>query len=101
MAEQIQLFTKPVDIKRFEKYLERKDTLPDYPEIGFLYNVLCQCFMPYRDPGVSHWERRNGRYWVCPAFYTRCSWACDRACSWPSVETAWPSSLLTAILSVT
>jgi Plasmid encoded RepA protein len=64
MAEQIQLFTRPVDIERFKKYLERKDTLPDYPEIGFLYNVLCQCFMPYRDPGVSHWERRNGRYSV-------------------------------------
>ena len=64
MAEQILLFTKPADVKRFESYLERRDSLPAGADIGFLYNVLCQCFMPYRDPGVSHWERRNGKYSV-------------------------------------
>jgi hypothetical protein len=62
MAEQIQLFTRPVDIERFESHIERQKTPLQTSDIGYIYTVLAQCFLPYRDPKVSHWERRNGKY---------------------------------------
>lgn len=35
----------------------------DEDDILFGHSVMCQCGMPYRDPGaeVRHWDRRNGR----------------------------------------
>jgi hypothetical protein len=60
LAEPILLFKTPTEKKRFQNYIDRKNESLKTSDIGFLYNVLCQCFMPYRDPGVSHWERKNG-----------------------------------------
>jgi len=38
---------------------------------------------------------------VCPTFYMRRYWACDRSCSWSKVEAACPGSRHNAILSAT
>ena len=48
--------------KRFDAYLERRESPLETSDIGFIYSTLAQCFLPYRDPGVNHWERHNGKY---------------------------------------
>lgn len=62
MPEPLPLFNSPISRKRIESYFERKETKLEKSDIGYNYSVLCQCFLPYRDPNVSHWERRNGLY---------------------------------------
>ena len=62
MAEPLPLFTRPISQKRIQSHFERKETPLEKMDIGYNYSVLCQCFLPYRDPKISHWERRNGKY---------------------------------------
>jgi hypothetical protein len=62
MQEPLPLFNSPISKKRINHYFERKETPLETSDIGYNYTVLASCFLPYRDPGVPHWERRNGKY---------------------------------------
>jgi Plasmid encoded RepA protein len=62
MQEPLPLFNTPISQKRIQSHFERRETPLETSNIGYNYTVLAQCFMPYRDPKVSHWERRNGKY---------------------------------------
>jgi hypothetical protein len=62
MTEPLPLFTKPISQKRIQRHFERRETPLETSDIGYNYTVLASCFLPYRDPGVPHWERRNGKY---------------------------------------
>jgi hypothetical protein len=61
MADQLALFSG-INQKRIERHFKRRETPLQTSDIGYHYTVLASCFLPYRDPGVSHWERRNGKY---------------------------------------
>jgi hypothetical protein len=62
MAEPLPLFNSPISRKRIERHFERRETPLETADIGYNYTVMASCFLPYRDPGKTHWERKNGKY---------------------------------------
>jgi hypothetical protein len=53
---------RPVDRKRLERLQERTENPLNSDSIGYVHTILAQCFLPYKDPHVNHWKRKNGRY---------------------------------------
>jgi len=53
---------RPVDRKRLNRLQERTENPLNTDDIGYVHTILAQCFLPYKDPHVNHWKRKNGRY---------------------------------------
>ena len=51
-----------IDKKRLAALHERSTTELKSRDIGFAHTVLTQCMLPYVDPKVEVWNRRNGEY---------------------------------------
>ena len=56
------LFQRPVDRKRWQALYDRTEQPLESQHIWYLHTVLTQCFLPYKDPKVDTWERRNGDF---------------------------------------
>jgi hypothetical protein len=52
----------PVDRKRLDRLQERTENSLTHGGIGYVHTVLAQCFLPYKDPKSTYWQRKNGKY---------------------------------------
>ncbi len=53
---------RAVDRKRLDSLQERTETPLAGDDIWFIHTVLAQCFLPYRDPQMDTWHKRNGSF---------------------------------------
>jgi Plasmid encoded RepA protein len=53
---------RPVDRKRLDRLQERTENPLTSDAIGYVHTILAQCFLPYKDPKATYWQRRNGKY---------------------------------------
>jgi hypothetical protein len=53
---------RAIDRKRLDNLHERTTTDLTHENVWYIHTVLASCFLPYRDPKVSHWKRQNGKY---------------------------------------
>jgi hypothetical protein len=53
---------RPVDRKRLDRLQQRTENPLTSDAIGYVHTILAQCFLPYKDPKVTHWKRKNGKY---------------------------------------
>jgi hypothetical protein len=53
---------RAVDRKRLDSLHERTTTNLDHSDIWYIHTVLAQCFLPYRDPKIRDWTRKNGDF---------------------------------------
>ena len=64
MSDSLSLSFRPVDRKRLDSLNHRTETPIESADIWFLHSVLCQCFLPYKDPKTDRWQRTNGDFSV-------------------------------------
>ena len=62
MSDSTPLSVRPVDRKRLDSLNHRAETPIESADIWFLHSVLCQCFLPYKDPKTDRWQRTNGDF---------------------------------------
>jgi hypothetical protein len=62
MSDSLPLSFRPVDRKRLDSLHRRTETPMESADIWFLHSVLCQCFLPYKDPKTDRWQRTNGDF---------------------------------------
>jgi hypothetical protein len=62
MSDSMPLSVRPVDRKRLDSLNHRAETPIESADIWFLHSVLCQCFLPYKDPKTDRWQRTNGDF---------------------------------------
>jgi Plasmid encoded RepA protein len=55
---------RPIDRKRLDSLQDRADSPLTHDNIGYVHTVLSQCFLPYKDPKTTLWQRSNGRYGI-------------------------------------
>ena len=53
---------RAVDRKRLDSLHKRTMTDLDHSDIWYIHTVLAQCFLPYRDPKIRDWTRKNGDF---------------------------------------
>ena len=53
---------RPIDRKRLDRLQERTENPLTSDAIGYVHTILAQCFLPYKDPKTTYWQRRNGKY---------------------------------------
>jgi hypothetical protein len=53
---------RPVDRKRLDRLQERTENPLTSDAIGYVHTILAQCFLPYKDPKTTYWQRKNGKY---------------------------------------
>ena len=79
---------RPVDRKRLDHLQERTENPLTSDAIGYVHTILAQCFLPYKDPKVNRWKRKNGKYSIIltagssttrPKAATSFPWACPSA----------------------
>jgi Plasmid encoded RepA protein len=64
MSDSLPSSFRPVDRKRLDSLYHRTETPLESADIWFLHSVLCQCFLPYKDPKTDRWQRTNGDFSV-------------------------------------
>jgi hypothetical protein len=58
---------RPIDRKRLDSLQERADNPLTLDNIGYVHTVFSQCFLPYKDPKTTLWQRKNG---ICSILLT-------------------------------
>jgi Plasmid encoded RepA protein len=53
---------RPVDRKRLDRLQQRHENPLTSDAIGYVHTILAQCFLPYKDPKTTYWQRKNGKY---------------------------------------
>jgi hypothetical protein len=53
---------RPVDRKRLDRLQERTENPLTSDAIAYVHTILAQCFLPYKDPKTTYWQRKNGKY---------------------------------------